>query len=242
MLTYTLKRYSVAALSAAGFALFGTIPGLAETAPLMVNGAVASSSVRTIQGQIYVPLHDVAKALNLRVVERNGKYELIPAGGTTQIANKNVGKMGDEIFTGQWRFKVTQIEYASHYRKQLTPYFRNEIQAQASDELVIVHCRVKNGTKAKDSLVYENWEGCNTALTDSEGHSYEPTLWDVRADQIAPEGAAFLPGAAIDFVLVFNVPKKTTLKDLIFTAMRYSERVSYDQKKHPPTDIRYHLQ
>lgn len=67
---------------------------------LVINGKVASNSVRLIDGKAYAPLTDVAKALNM-VVARNGNtYELAVAGGADQVSGSRQGKIGDWLFTG----------------------------------------------------------------------------------------------------------------------------------------------
>jgi hypothetical protein len=205
-----------------------------------VNGSSAGN-VRMIDGQAYVPLKSVASALNMTVQDRPGGVELIKAGGAGQIANANVGRMGDEVFTGKWRFSVRKMERMDRYKKHLTTGYQKEIEAKPGMELLVVTCRVKNGTAQNDKLVIDAWKGSNTALTDKDEHAYPPDLWDVRADDHAPEGASFLPGAAVDFNLVFMVPKGAEPKDLVFSAIRYDDRASFDMKKRPPTDIRYSL-
>ena len=146
------------------------------------------------------------------------------------------------MFTGKWRFSVTDVGRAATYKQRLRTGYRKEVAAGEGSELLLVTCRVRNGTKTKDTLVLEKgWDGMNTALTDAESHSYEPLIYDARFNESAPDGASFLPGAAIDFVIVFDVPKGTQPKDLVFTAMRYDDRAKFDQPKRPPTDIRYSL-
>jgi len=208
---------------------------------LTYNGKIASTNVKVIGGQPYVPLADMAKALNMSVVKKSGGYELVAAGGAGPIAGKNVGKMGEVVFTGDYRFEVLTVAHTDEYQlKSADAHEWTKTVAKENNELVVVKCRIKNGTKAKDTLVFAKWDGNNTCITTADEDSYTPVTYgyDVKMTEHFPDGASFIPGAAINFSLVFEVPKGTKVKDLIFTAMRYDDRATSDQKKHKPTDIR----
>lgn len=209
---------------------------------LFFNGSVASSDVRMIAGKAYVPLADVAKAMDMQIVKKDGGYELIRTGGAGQIANNYTGKIGEEVFTGKWRFTVLEFSRAQSYDMVWSTQYTKHIDADSNGELIIVTCRIKNGTKVKDELVFSSsWEGCNNALTTSSEESIPPAAFDVKETETAPVGVSFLPGAAINFKMIFKVPKGTEPKDVIFTAMRYSMRSGSDLKKDPPQDIRVSL-
>jgi hypothetical protein len=209
---------------------------------LTINGAVASKDVRVIDGKAFVPVADVAKAFDMTINSTASGFELIKKGGAGQIANDHVGKIGDEVFTGKWRFQVLEVRTAASYSKKHSGNsYGKDFEAGPNDQLVIADCRIKNGTQKKDELVLENWDGMNTALTDDREQSYPPKAYDVREAEHSPVGATFLPGAAIEFSIVFVVPKDAKPSSLIFTAMRYDDRAPFDQKKRPPTDIRIKL-
>jgi len=208
---------------------------------LRINGQVASSDVRVINGKAYVPVSDVAKAFGLSVSKTGGGYELSKEGGAGQLEAKGNGKIGQEIFSGKWRFQVLDFKRSDSYTETRTKS-KSAHQADSGQEFVIVNCRVKNGTKVKDELVFsKDWEGTNTSLTDGNEQAYPAFAFDVREDEIAPVGCNFLPGSAIDFSIVFQVPKGTDVKDVIFTAMQYKFRSGFDQKKEPPHDFRVSL-
>lgn len=210
-----------------------------ESKKLYLNGQVASTDLRIIDGRSYVPVADVAKALDFTIQKREDGYELVKSGGAGQIANGNKGKLGDEIFTGQWRFKVQSIDHAKHYDVKYSTYsYQRSFDAKDGFEYVVLNCQVKNGRTEKDELVFGKWEGSNTALTDATEQAYEPAFVDVKETEGAPVGVSFIPGSAINFVLVFEVPAGTKVKDLIFTAIRYQYRAKSEQDKVKPTDIR----
>jgi len=195
------------------------------TLRLIVNGNVASTSVRMIGGSPYVKLADVARALDMQVVPRAGGYEMVPAGGAGQLQGKGSGKIGDTIFTGQFRFMVKGVRTVDSYTEQYSQD-RNQISPKGpGDTLMVVDCRLKNGTTSKQEVVLSNSDwGENTALTDDQEHSYAPVDVDGHYDEGAPHGAWILPGAAYDFAVVFSVPKGTNPKDLVYTIVKYSER------------------
>jgi hypothetical protein len=236
-----MKRPSRYFVLAVAFGVVGLGFAVQAAQNLKINGQVASSDVRMIGGKAYVPVADVAKALGLKVAKVGGGYELSNEGGAGPLQAKGSGKIGQEIFSGKWRFQVIDFKRADTYAETRTKRPKTH-KAESGQEFVVVNCRVKNGTKAKDELVFSrDWEGTNTSLTDSGEQAHQVFAFDVREDENAPIGCYFLPGAAIDFSIVFQVPKGTEVKDLIFTAMQYKFRSGYDQKKEPPHDFRVSL-
>ena len=76
---------------------------------------------------------------------------------------------------------------------------------------MIVNIQIKNATTKTLGLSLANDK---TAITDEQEHSFEPSTggW---ADWVSPNPDV-LPGAAVDFASVFQVPKDTKIKDLVF--------------------------
>lgn len=209
---------------------------------LFLDGKVVSTDLRVINGRAYVPLADVAKALDYTIQPATGGYAITKSGGAGPIAGKNVGSVGEEVFSGQWKFTVVRVDRVAEAVPEFLP---NEVwnrrTAGSGMEIVVVKCRVKNGTGQKDTIVLDKWEGNNTTLTDMDENAYEPTQhgYDAKFNEHFPEGATFLPGGAINFNLRFEVPKAAKLKDLVFTVIRYDDRASTKTKQ--PTDFRIHL-
>jgi hypothetical protein len=190
-----------------------------------LNGTPASG--RTISGSVYVKLSDVAKAFDMQVVAKGGSYELVKAGGANQLQGLN-GKIGEEIFTGKWKFLVKDVQRVEKYMlKFATSKF--EMTAEPGSELVIVTCRFKSGVK-ESATVYFNGLG-DTALTDMEEHGYKVKWGDIGGGV----AETMLPGSAKDFALVFQVPKEAVLKDLVYTI----EPV--DLRKYGKTNLRISL-
>src|SRR5512138_2909249 len=90
---------------------------------LIVNGKVASSNIKMINGVPYAPLKDVAGAMNMVVVKRTGGYEITNQGGTYQVEGSRQGNIGDELFTGEWRFQVLKVSQTDEYQER---YYGNK--------------------------------------------------------------------------------------------------------------------
>ncbi|HEY3331411.1 MAG TPA: hypothetical protein VGK19_15380 [Capsulimonadaceae bacterium] len=244
MTSLTRLAFSVLPVAAISCAVASAAP----KQTLTINGKVASTDVRTIDGKAFVPVGDVARGLGQSVVKTPGGYTITVAGGGNEVADKYVGKLGDDVFTGQFKFKALNVRTANSYVTKYVEY-KKTITANEGQILVIVDCRIKNGTPQKQELVFstdESYGGPNTAITDDQEHSYRPINFegnsfngfDVHADEYAPVGTNILPGAALDFTLVFSVPNDFKPKDLIYSLVKYSER---DKAKEKTVDVRIHL-
>jgi len=188
----------------------------------------------------------VAKALNLAVTRRaDGGYDLVKAGGANQVEGAT-GKVGDTLFTGQWRVTVLSVEtpvdsYAMKSEGEPygndTPTLYNSatrvISPKPGNTLVVVRCRVANGQKSPQTLWIARKDG-NTALADTQGESYPPYAYDIEGAPIQTK--PLLPGAKIEFPIIFAVPQGAELKDLVFTANNND-----DTKARKGNDVRVHL-
>ena len=230
-------------MTAVGLILLGgtaAVTALAQSAmKLVINGNPVTTDARKIGGRTYVPIEDVAKALNMQVFTTGGQIVLRPGGGANQIANQHVAKIGEELFTGKYRFQVNSIQELPKYQMKYANHFtyNKTVEAGEGEKLVVLDCCLKNGTAQKDEFVFSPTEwGENTALTDADEGAHQATAFDVAADEDAPMGAYALPGAAVRFAIVFKVPQNTKPQDLVFTIVRYAQRGS---KK--GTDVRVAL-
>ncbi len=183
--------------------------------------------------------------LNMELTEKAGRYEITKAGGAGQIGDKNSGKLGQTLFSGEWRFQVVSVETVDTYK----PEFNQEWVAKPKqgETLVVVHCRVKNGTMKKETIAFERDAEAvtrhgilNNALTDANEQAFSPIATDVRPDSsyYGLVSASFLPGAAIPFNMVFSVPMGTQPKSVLFSAARVN--IDTIDKKHV-TDFRVSL-
>ena len=202
---------------------------------LVLNSKVVSTDVRTVGGKAYVPIADVAKALGLDVVKLADGYEIKKAGGTYQVQGVTQGKVGDVLFDGKWRFQVLKVEMPASYTmasNSVPDYAVYSTIAEydlpnrvfkplTGNKLVVLRCQVTNARKAPYALWVFQPETRN-ALADMSGTSHPPIAYDFEG---APhQSKPLLPGAKLDFALVFSVPQNTQLKDLVFTLRTISEK------------------
>ncbi len=226
----TKRRRARAAILVLGASVAGLAAAVVAAAGggLFINGKLASNDVRMINGTRYVPVSDVAKALGLTVTRRSdGGYDLNRPGGADQVEGAP-GKVGDTLFTGQWRVTVLNVEtpvdtYAM--KSEGEPYGEDTpssynattriIRAKPGATLVVVRCRIANGQRTPQTLWLTRRDS-KTALADAQGESYPPVAYDVDGAPIQTK--SLLPGARLEIPIIFAVPQETQLKDLVFTA------------------------
>jgi hypothetical protein len=181
---------------------------------LILDGKVVSNDVQTIQGRVYVPLSDVAKVLKRSVVRKNGTYSLVQAiEGNPREGLP--GKMGTDLFSGPWRLKVTSVQQVATY----SPLYGSDKQPitprEVGDVLVVITCRLNNGTSDMQEISFDRSYSGNTALMDDQERGYVPLAYDTRNSGYT--SAKIPPGTTLDFVVLFSVPKGANL-----TALTYS--------------------
>ncbi|MDQ3813268.1 MAG: copper amine oxidase N-terminal domain-containing protein [Armatimonadota bacterium] len=222
----TSARLALLCLAVAG--VTGTLAA-AIGSKLILNGKVASTDVRVINGKAYVPVADVAKALGMVVVKRSDGYEIKKPGGANPIKGVMQGKVGDVLFDGKWRFQVLKVEMPESYtiksgsEPSSNLYASSEwnrdtrtLTPKPNFKLVVLQCRVTNGQNSKQTLwTAPSDDKLRTSITDMNGGSYPPMAYDYPGgpNQTQP----LVPGAIITFPVVFGVPADARLKDLIFT-------------------------
>ena len=214
---------------------------------LLVAGKVASTDIRIIDGRPYVPLSDMAKAMNGTLAKhKGGGYDITlggvdtttpeagaVAGGANEVRGTR-GKIGQVLFNGKWRFSVLSVEHPATYDSQFLPDKRAFTPNGDTEELVIVRCRMKNGQNETKVAMLSPIHPHHTALADNQGQSYAPVDYDKRGGH-TDEGPTMLPGSQTEFAIVFSVPKGTVLKDLVFSVQNVDEAVEVG------TDVRITL-
>ncbi len=182
-----------------------------------------------VQGTAYVPVADVAKALGQTVVRVQGGYEIRAAGGANALAGNFQGKVGDQILTGLFRVQIQKVERTDSYTTQFDKN-ANLIQPRsAEEELVVVTASLRNakqaGTVAPSQSI--NNPG-NTALAGADGRSFPPIAYDSPSGANVGGGFTLLPGAAMNFAVVFSVPKGLAVKALVLRVGEYGDSGSKD--------------
>ena len=178
-------------------------------------------------------------ALKMQKSVAGGVITLRPLGGANQVANK---LKGEELFSGKWRFTVTGVTRTKLWERKYPNVHTgtDPIKAEDGEDVIVISCRLKNGTPEKTEFAFSlgasaDW-ALNTSLTNQDEGSYQASDYDLTVDEGAPLGRYALPGAAIPFNIIFKVPEKTPLKDLVYSVVIYGER---GQKK--STDFRVAL-
>lgn len=158
-----------------------------------------------------------------------------PPGGANQVDGLR-GKIGQMLFDGKWRFQVQDVQQVASYTLKVpaseqdyakyrdaaeTDADGHTFTAKAGYTFVAVTCLVKNGQNKVQQLdSYLN--DPRTALTDDQGNSYPPIVFDMIS-----KGAwitkPLLPGSGEPMTVLFAVPPGTKLKDLVFTLKNWSD-------------------
>jgi hypothetical protein len=213
MNTTTIVR-TAGILSAACLAM-GPVQAAPSGPNLYINGGLASTRVIQRNGIAYVPVADVAKALNQGVVVKSDGYAITPAGGANQMNGLN-GKVGDKLTDGKWVLTVVKAFRTDTYVHQFD--VKTSTPDQSTDDLVVVQVRIKNARKESFSVLCSGTG--STSVTDLDEHSYKPqTFSSTDARSGAP---SLLPGSAVDFALVFSVPKSEKLGDFVYQIFNYT--------------------
>lgn len=206
-------------LLGASIVLNAAFVSAAPPTKLKINGKIASQRLKTIGGVTYVPVADVAKALNKQVVPIAGGMELKEATGTFQAGNLS-GKIGDIIQTKKYSFQVVSVATTDSYDTKYMKTPQTFKPDSPSDTLYIVNCVLKNTLpKAQGPVLGVSYAG-NTAIADYDGQSFPPKRFDSRIENNF-SGASMLPGSKSNVAVIFSIPKDTKIKDLVFTVTDY---------------------
>ena len=228
LLKTSRRRYLTLGISATfAVALCGAAYA-ASSAGWSLNGRYVSSNVRMIGGQAYVPLADIARAMNLKVTKKGSTYAVqASAGGATQVNGLRQGEIGDQLSSGKWGFLVTGVQEMAEYSERYSQEGR-QIVAKPGEKLVVIDAWIRNNVqKTQTPILTERYCG-NTALTDDQGQSYVPIDIDARQKTNKSRGygaATLLPAAKMKMALVFSVPQETKVKSLVFSALGFPENV-----------------
>jgi hypothetical protein len=209
---------------------------------LTMNGKTLSNDVRVINGKSYVPVQDMARALNGKAVKTDSGYEIQTekpndgdtAGGGTAITGTK-GTIRQMVMTGKWSFEVVEVTHAASFDSLYLPVHQTFMPSGPSEELVVIHCKLKNASKGTLKPMMSAIHPHNIALADEEGQSHPLLAFDKHAAN-PDEGPNMLPGSITDLNVIFSVPKDTKLKDLVF-----SLQIAYDDYPDGGTDVRISL-
>jgi hypothetical protein len=199
---------------------------------LMINEMIASERLQRIGDLVLVPIADVAKALGLVVIKTKTGFALVKEGGANQVEGIP-GKLGETVFDGKWRFTALEMREVNSYTLQTrtaTDYGLISPIAQINGttyepkkgyRFFLLRCEIKNGQKSAQQLWWFQ-NDTHTALADDRGESFPPILTDIASESF--QSKPLLPGARLEFNLVFCVPINTNPQDLVFTLRTISDK------------------
>jgi hypothetical protein len=156
------------------------------------------------------------------------------AGGANQVEGLN-GKIGDVLFTGQWRFQAISIAPVSSYTLTVVnseqDYSKWSPVAEFDNStftftpkpgysFFVVKCHVKNGQKDTEQLdCYGN--DPKTAIADANANSFPPIVYDMHT-QGPLVTKPLLPGSGEDITVLFAADTGTTPTSIVFTLKNWS--------------------
>jgi hypothetical protein len=186
--------------------LTGAAVSAADPSTLQFNDSTAPADVLMKNGHAYVPVSAVAKLLNATVELDGSTYKFVPLDNSRQV-NGSEGKVGEMIRLGYANVTVTSVDSGSSYKAK---FGGSDANADAGKKIVAIGLHIQNST-LKEQLC-SVLGGDHTALADTMGRSYTPSSFS----DFENRAASLLPGAAVDFVLIFNVGSDVELKDLVY--------------------------
>lgn len=173
-----------------------------------------------VGGHALVPLADVAALLDRRVVTHSGAFDLVPIASTNALVSPVSQSQGG------WQFTVRSMQTVARY----TPRFgdaRDSVVSQSkADVLVLLNCRLHNGTPEMQEVYFDRDTSGNTALRDHSGRGYVPLSYDSRNS--AYSSSKIPAGTFHDFVVIFSIPRTSRLKSLVFTVNNSVTRTGID--------------
>lgn len=204
----------------------------------MMDGKVASNRVRTIDGEAWVPVKDIANAQGLIVQRRKGGLELVAAGGANQAGDLR-GKIGETVFDGTWRLTVHGFEKVDRYHivfKTSTDYSitggvadydEGTFTPKSGFTLYVADCTVKNGTH--EDQQYDWNPGDNkTSVADTSGSSHSWIVFDIPSPSF--NSRPIVPGGAINFKICLAVASDAKPQDLIVTLKSLTQKKGHDAR------------
>lgn len=204
------------------------------TRTLVINGRVASTELRVINGRVYAPLADIARAFGQRVVTRGTSYEITAAGGSNGISAKLTGRRGEWLFDGGWRFQVNSVVRTNRHLRKYPYYSETEITAEEGKTLIVVEFAARNGNRTSGGL-----DLGDSQLTFS-GVSEPARDFDLNFGGTRSITKDILPGSETRGSIIWQVNEGAEPQDFVLTLGQFTH---YDDAVRPktPTVLRVNL-
>lgn len=219
-----MKKYLPSVLLVAGLAALG-IASIVQTTVVM-DGTTISSRVKTIGGEAWIPVSDLARAKGLQVQSSGNTINLTTPGGANQVKGTN-GKLGEMLFSGKWRLQIDTFSKVKRYTIQnetTTDYsvfngvanLNGQVfTAKSGFELYVAKCTIKNARK--DSAQFD-WNPIDnqSSVANADGSNSPWLVYDIPSPAFV--SSPILPGSKIDFNICFAVAKGSKPSEIVFMA------------------------
>ena len=234
------RKSLFAVLALATTATVFAFPVVAGTI-LLINGKQVSTRVRVIDGESWVPVRDVAKGQGLVVTGSGNQINLVTAGGANQVGSL-VGKVGDTLFDGHWKFSISKFEQVSSYKintrtgsdygtwNPVSNMENNVLTPKEGFKLYVAECTLKNGMTHDAQFEWSPGD-TKSAVADTAGVNHPWLVWDIASEAFVTK--PMLPGSAVNFKICFAVADGATPQDVVITLLTLGEKTG--------NDIRFHV-
>lgn len=172
------------------------------------------SDVRMVDGNAYVKVSDVAKALGMASARNGSTFRLTQSPIVSRLPGAGA-RVGTDITAGKWQFRVTGVQQVAQYMPRYGSEKEPIAPSNAGDRLVLVQCRLRNGTGGLQEVYFDSSMSGSTALTDSQQRGYVPLAYDSRNSDYSSNKIP--AGTLHDFTIIFSVPEGAGLVGLTYT-------------------------
>lgn len=207
-----------------GTAFAGGYAAARAARSVYVDGKAISTDVIELNGNVYMPVADVARVLNRRVVARADGYDLLTVGDAAEMGSQTVkpvdavggkksaaglsGTVGEPLTNGQVAFMVVRVIRGASFSSLVTG---KTFAAESDRDLVAVVCRMRNNMKKSRRFDLGVFRGGDTGLIGATGQVYPPSQWDRRVPI-----ATLRYGEVAEFAVIFSVPKNAAASQFVY--------------------------
>jgi hypothetical protein len=215
----------------------GSVPG--------VNALISSptSPEAKMADAVAAPLYQETRSVEPTVVKNVVALDVsaLATGGASPL-EAQTGKLGEVLFDGKWRFQATKVEnltapWVSKKRLSIDHVVVSPVAEyrykddsvtftpSAGQKLVLVHCILKNALPDEKQSLSFFARDIMTSITDGDGSACPVLVFDIASNSF--QSPALLPGAKLEFDVIFALPETATAKEMIFTLRTFSGKPSH---------------
>ena len=206
-------------LASTSLAAVGTTLNAIQT--VTMNGAVLTTRAKSINGEIWVPLDDIAKTQGFQIVKNTNSYDLVR--GTGGIMGQQ-GKVGDTLQSGKFKLVVNKFAKVSKFtvrNKTGMDYSVWNGVADMNDQVLtakpgfsLYYAKVTLTNSRSDAFQFDwNVIDNKSAVRDQKNGSNPWLVYDIPSPAFC--SSPILPGSQISFRICFAVAKGAKPKDIL---------------------------